>query len=133
MNINENNRLEQKLKALATNKKSEKRPRQQYSFDPNRSSYRIDKSIKIDQGIEVDPKLVNPEIPYLKFSDEFTCSNVNGLSFFGARIIHKDDKKEDFFVIKEFNGHNFVNQTLYYSVDSFERNRRKVINSTIGK
>lgn len=133
MNINESNRLEQKLKALATNKKGEKRHRQQHSFDPNRSSYRIDKSIKIDQGIEVDPKLGNSENPYLNFSDEFTCANANGLSFFGARVIHKDDKKEDFFVIKEFNGHNFVNQTLYYSVDSFERNRRKVINLTIGK
>lgn len=133
MNINESNRLEQKLKALATTKKGDKKPRSQRSFDPNRSSYRIDKSIKIDQGIEVDPKSDNSENPYLQFSDEFTCANPNGISFFGARVIHKDDKKEDFFVIKEFNGHNFVNQTLYYSEDSFERNRRKVINSTIGK
>ena len=133
MNINEINRLEQKLRALSPTKKGNIKSRPHHSFGPNRSLYRIDKSIKIDQGIEVDPRSDNSENPYLQFSDEFTCANPNGISFFGARVIHKDDKKEDFFVIKEFNGHNFVNQTLYYSEDSFERNRRKVINLTIGK
>ena len=71
MNINESNRLEQKLKALATTKKGDKKSRQQRQFDPNRSSYRIDKSIKIEQGIEVDPKSDNSENPYLQFSDEW--------------------------------------------------------------
>lgn len=93
MNINESNRLEQKLKALATTKKGEKRSRSQRSFDPNRSSYRIDKSIKIDQGIEVDPKSDNSENPYLQFSDEFTCANPNGISFLAHVLFIKMIKK----------------------------------------